>query len=274
MRLNWTELNSAIWGQYLTFSHPEFPKAAPLRGSCRLVTLDGRHSLFLSWVPSGLSLEVTEIGDDCDIFCLLMWQAAFFVHRGYYKILNIIPSGSYMKPLCFLNTDFSVQFSHLVVSDCDSMDCSNPGFPVHHQLPELAQTHVHQVSDAIQPSHPLSSPSPLALCLSQHQGPSQWFSTSHQVAKVLEFQLQHQSFQWIIRADFLQDWLVGSPCSPWDFQESSPAPQFEKHQFFDALPSLWSNSTSIHDYWKNHTFDQMDICWQIDVSVFFFKYTV
>ena len=75
------------------------------------------------------------------------------------------------------------------------MDYSMPGFLVHHQLLELAQTQVHQVSDAIQPSHPLSSPSPPAFNLSQHQGLFQGVSSSHQVAKVLEFQLQHQSFQ-------------------------------------------------------------------------------
>ena len=85
---------------------------------------------------------------------------------------------------------------------CDPMDWSMPGFPVHHQLLELAQTHVHQVSDAIQPSHPLSPPSP-AFNLSQHQSLFQWVGSSHQVAKVLELQLQHQSFQWIFRTDFL-----------------------------------------------------------------------
>ena len=84
----------------------------------------------------------------------------------------------------------------------DLMDCSMPGFPVHHQLPELAPTHVHWVSDAIQPSHPLLSPSP-AFSLSQHQGLFQWVSSLHQVAKALELQLQHQSFQWIFRVDFL-----------------------------------------------------------------------
>ena len=69
------------------------------------------------------------------------------------------------------------------------------GFPVHHQLPEPTQTHVYQVSDAIQPSHPLSSPSPPASILSRHQGLFQWVGSSHQVAKVLELQLQYQSFQ-------------------------------------------------------------------------------
>ena len=86
---------------------------------------------------------------------------------------------------------------------CDSVDCSMPGLPVHHQLPELAQTHVHWADDAIQPSHPLSSPSPLAFNLLQHQGLFQRVSSSHQVAKVLEFQLQHQSFQWLFRINFL-----------------------------------------------------------------------
>ena len=88
------------------------------------------------------------------------------------------------------------------------MDCSMPGLPVHHQLPEFTQTHVHWVSDAIQPSHPLSSPSPPAFNLSQHQGLFKWDSSSHQVAKVLEFQLQHQSFQWTFRLiSFRMDWL-------------------------------------------------------------------
>ena len=86
---------------------------------------------------------------------------------------------------------------------CDPMDCSMPGLPVHCHLLEFTQTHVHWVGDAIQPSQPLSSPSPPAFNLSQHQSLFKWVSSSHQVAKVLEFQLQHQSFQWIFRADFL-----------------------------------------------------------------------
>ena len=87
----------------------------------------------------------------------------------------------------------------------DPMDCSTPDLPVHHQLPDLTQTHVHWVSDVIQPSHPLSYPSPHTFNLSQHQGLFQWVSSSHQVVKVLEFQLQHQSFQWIFQADLLSD---------------------------------------------------------------------
>ena len=78
---------------------------------------------------------------------------------------------------------------------CDTMNRSMPGLPIHHQLPESTHTHVHWVGGANQPSHPLSSPSPPALDLSQHQGLFKWVSSSHQVAKVLELQLQHQSFQ-------------------------------------------------------------------------------
>ena len=87
------------------------------------------------------------------------------------------------------------------------MNHSTPGLLVHHQLKESTQTHVHWVGDAIQPSHPLSSPSPPTFTLSQHQGLFQWVSSSHQVAKVLEFQLQHQPFQWIFRiVSFRMDW--------------------------------------------------------------------
>ena len=86
---------------------------------------------------------------------------------------------------------------------CDLIDYSTPGFPVHHQLPELTQILVHRVSNAIQPSHPLSSPSPPTFNLLQHQRLFKWVSSLHQVAKVLEFHLQHQSFQWILRTDFL-----------------------------------------------------------------------
>ena len=97
---------------------------------------------------------------------------------------------------------------------CDPMDCSMPDFSVLHHLPEHTQTRVHWVDDAIQSSHPLSSPSLPTFNLSQHQGLFQWVGSSHQVAKGLELQLQHQSFQWIFRVDFLYDWLVWSPWSP------------------------------------------------------------
>ena len=104
----------------------------------------------------------------------------------------------------------------------DPMDCSTPGFSVHYQLLGLAQTHVHRVGDAIQTSHPLLFPSP-DFNLFQHQGLFQWVGSSYQVAKVWE--LQHQSLQWIFRTDFLKEWLVWSPCSPRDSQESSLTPK-------------------------------------------------
>ena len=97
----------------------------------------------------------------------------------------------------------SDQFSQSCLTLCNPMNHSTPGLPVHHQLPEFTQTYVHWVGDAIQPSHPLSSPSPPALNLSQDQDLFKWVSSSHQVAKVSEFQLQHQSFQWTPRTDLL-----------------------------------------------------------------------
>ena len=128
---------------------------------------------------------------------------------------------SLLISLCCLKIQFcSVAQSCLTL--CDPMNRSTPGVPVHHQLRESTQTYVHWVSDAIQPSHLLSSPSPPALNLSQHQGLFQWLSSLHQVAKVWEFQLQHQSFQWTPRTGLLQNGLVGSPCTPRDSQESSP----------------------------------------------------
>ena len=93
---------------------------------------------------------------------------------------------------------------------CDPTDYGTPGFPVLHHLLEFVQTHVHWVGDAIQPSHPLLSPPLPAFNLSEEQGLFQQVDSSHQVAKVLEFQLQNQSFQWIVRVDFLSDWRAFS----------------------------------------------------------------
>ena len=178
------------------------------------------------------------------------------------SLLFSLITSSYWNALTGLNnyslyicrySSSSVQFSHSVV--CDPMDCSTPGFPVYHQLPERAQTHVYWVSDATQPSHPLPPPSPPAFNLFQHQGLFQWVSSSHQVAKVLELQLQHQSFQWIFRTDFLWDGLDGSSCSPRHFQEPSPAPLFKSINS-SALSFLYSPTlTSIHDHWQKHDFD-------------------
>ena len=116
---------------------------------------------------------------------------------------------------------------------CDPMDCSMPGFPVHHQLSELAQTHVHQVSDAIQPPHPLP-PSSFAFNLSQHQGLFQWVSSWHLMAKVLEFQLQHQN---------IQDWFPLGSTGWISLQSKGLSRVFsnttvQKHQFFGIQLSL------------------------------------
>ena len=129
------------------------------------------------------------------------------------------------KYVCTYSYINRVQFSSVAQSCltlCHPMNRSTPGLPVHHQLLEFTQTHIHQVSDAIQTSHPLSSPSPPAPNPSQHQSLSQWVNSSHEVAEVLEFQLQDHSLQRNPRTDLLQNGLVGSPCSPKDSQESSP----------------------------------------------------
>ena len=99
--------------------------------------------------------------------------------------------------------------------------------------------------------------SPFAFNPSQRQGLFQWIGSSNQVAKVLEFQLQHQSFQWICRNDFLYDGLVGSPCCPRDSEESSPTPQFKSINSLALNFHYGPILISVHDYWKNHSFDYM-----------------
>ena len=128
------------------------------------------------------------------------------------KLESVTPSSHLIlcRPLLLLPSHlpsirFSFQFSSVAQSCptlCDPMNSSMPGLPVHNQLPEFTQTHAHWVN-AIKPSHPLASPSPPASNPSQYQGLFQWVNSSHEVAKVLEFQLQHQSFQWTPRADLL-----------------------------------------------------------------------
>ena len=130
------------------------------------------------------------------VLVLLSYTVHFniaFIHKYmYFIVANINHS---LLSLAF-------QFTQSCPTLCDPMDCSTPSLPVHHQLPESTQTHVHWVCDAIQPSQLLLSCSPPTFNLSQHQGLFKWVSSSHHVAKVLEFQLQHQSFQWIFRTDF------------------------------------------------------------------------
>ena len=167
----------------------------------------------------------------------------------------------YFLMLCFLCNcklpfcSFFCSITKSCLKLCNPMNYSTPGFPVLHYFPEFAQTHVHWVSDTILPSHPLLPPFLSALDLPQHQGLFQWVISLHQGVYVLDLQLQHQPFQWIFRVDFLQGWLVLSPCSPRDSQEPSPAPQFEIINSL-ALSRLYDSTlTSIHDDWKNHSFD-------------------
>ena len=142
----------------------------------------------------------------CYIPCLfyVLWQNSFIFQSSWYSLLKSLQD--------YPRIQFErIHFLHIdccsVTQSCptlhDPMDCSMPDFPVLCHLLEFVQTRVHWVSDAIQPSHPLSSPSPPAFNLFQHQGLFQWISSSHQVAKVLELELQHKAFQWIFRIDFL-----------------------------------------------------------------------
>ena len=149
----------------------------------------------------------------------------------------------------------SVQFRPSVMSDSATPWTATCQASLSITNSRACSTHVHRVCDAIQPSHSLPSLSLPAFNLSKHQGLFKWVSSSFQVAKVLEFKLQHQLFQWLVRTDFLSDWLVCSPCSPRNSQESFSIPQFKSINF-SALSFLYSPIlTSIHDHWKNHSFD-------------------
>ena len=156
---------------------------------------------------------------------------------------------------------------------CDSMDWNTRVFPVLHSLHDFVQIHVNWVSDSKQPSHRLSAPSPPAFNLSQHDAgsfPVSWLFLSG--GQSIDTSASVSAFQRIFRVDFLQDWLVWSPCRPWDSQECSPVMQFKtiNSLTFSLINGL--TLTSVRDYWENHSFDYMELCWQSDVSAF--KYTV
>ena len=138
---------------------------------------------------------------------------------------------------------------------CDPMNRSTPGLPVHHQLPEFTQTHVHRVSDVIQPSHPLSSPSPPAPNPFQHQRLFQWVNSLHEVAKVLQFQLQYQDFNINTQDWSPLGWTGRIALQSKGLSRASPTPQFKTINSY-ALSFLYSPTlTSIHDHWKNHSLD-------------------
>ena len=131
----------------------------------------------------------------------------------------------------------SVQFSSVAQSCptlCDSVNCSTPGLPVHHQLPEFTQTHVHRISDAIQPSHPLLSPSPPALSLSQHQGFIQWVSASHQVAKNIGVSVSISLFPMNTQDWYPLGWTCWISLQSKGFSRVVSNTTVQKYQFFGS----------------------------------------
>ena len=168
------------------------------------------------------------------------------------------------------NHNALVQFSSVIQSCptlCDPMNRSTPGLPVHHKLPEFTQTHAHRVSDAIQPSHPLLSPSPPAPNPSQHQGLSSESTLRMRWTKYWSFSFSiSPSNEHPGLISFRMDWL--DLLAVQGTLESSPTPQFKSINF-SVLSFLHSPIlTSIHDHWKNHSLDQTDLCWKSNVSAF------
>ena len=166
------------------------------RGQTQVFSIAGRHfNLWATREAPGIHWDKTIIQQNT---CTPMFTAVLFTIAKTWKQPKHPTTEEWIKKMWSVS---SVAQSCLTL--CNPMNRNTPGLPVHHQLPRSTQTHAHQVSDAILPSHPLSSPSPPAFNLSQHQGLFQWVSSSHQVAKVLELPLQHQSFQWTPRTDLL-----------------------------------------------------------------------
>ena len=161
--------------------------------------------------------------------------------------MAILRDKCYYYDVCSEETMAFSLVTRLCPTLCNPMTCSAPGLPVHHQHPEFTQTHVHRVSDAIQPSHTLSSPSPPTPNPSQHQGLFQWVNSLHEVAKVLEFQLQHQSFQWTPRTDLPLGWTCWISFLSKGLSRVFSNTIVQKHQFFGTQLSSQSN-THIHTW--------------------------
>ena len=174
---------------------------------------------------------------------LVMWNTPELIFSSHISIQKCLMWSLILQPeilnennkqnLFPIECISSVQFNSVTQSClalCDPRDCSMPGLPVHHQLPEFTQTHVHWVRDAIQTSHPLSSPSYLAFSHFQHQGLFKWVSSLHQVAKVMAFQLQHQSFQWTPRTPL--GWTGWISMKSEGLSRVFSNTTVQKHQFF------------------------------------------
>ena len=187
----WLTLGQNSGVDSFSFCHGIFPTQGSNPGlpHCRwvLYQLSHKGSLkILEWVAYPFSSGSSWPRNRTGVSCI---AGRFFTNWAIREAYQFSQSVSSATQLCS--------------AICDLMNHSVPGLPVHHQLPGSTQIHVHRVSDVIQPSHPLSFPSPPAPNPSQHQGLFQWVNSLHEVAKVLEFQLQHQSFQWTPRTDFL-----------------------------------------------------------------------
>ena len=175
-------------------------QAWPYWGSCSSRKEREKATSALAWGGGVAWWSAHPLGDDgCrdHPFFLLTLRSNHWV----LAFLSLTVDNSPLQCTCAAIFQFS-SATQSCLTLWDPTDCSTPGFPVHHQLPEFTQTQVHWVGDTIQPSHSLSSPSPTSN-LSQHQGLFKWVVSLNQVAKVLELQIQHQSFQWIFRTDFL-----------------------------------------------------------------------
>ena len=203
-----SELVPAGWGEpqgwfsvigFLRSSNADTPARTWSAGATNCGAIPRGHSILLPLLPSHPEgSEATE----------KLWFWKLLKHKSEERQVGPeVPSFPFMgfhpkniwagisRKLCSVTKSWMTFY--------DPMDCSTPGLPVPHHLLESAQVHVHWISDATQPSHPLSPSSPSAFNLCQHQGLFQWVSCLHQVAKVLELQFHHQSFQWVFRVDFL-----------------------------------------------------------------------
>ena len=184
-----------------------------------------------------------------------------------HRFLIICPHSKARKASFILQVVFMLlSFNCSVMSNSVTpMDCSMPGSPVLHYIPKSAQTHVYWVGDAIQTSHFLLSPSPPAFNLSQHQGLYQWVGSSQKVAEVLGVST---SVSVLPNKGWFPLWLTDLiSLQSKGFSRVFSSTAVQNHHFFGIQSSLWS-LTSVHDYWKNHSFDYMDLCQKRDVSAF------